>query len=199
VILTSYNFTMEPVITAVIEEAAKAGKGIVAMKIMAGGTGAGARRGRSGPNPYAEKLQQPGAMAAVLRWVTRNPNVHTTVPSMTDVDQLEENVKAGTQPYSAGDAKLLAVRRELIRPYYCNMCGQCAGSCRKGLPVADLLRFVTYADGYGQFALGRERFLELDPASSAVRCGDCPECTVHCPHGVRVAHRLIRAQELFAC
>ena len=37
VILSAYNFTMEPAVTAAIEEAANAGKGIVAMKIMAGG------------------------------------------------------------------------------------------------------------------------------------------------------------------
>ena len=45
------------------------------------------------------------------------------------------------------------------------MCGQCDGQCRQGLPVQDVLRFATYADGYGQFALGRERFQELDVAS----------------------------------
>lgn len=197
VILSAYNFTMDPAVTAAIEEAAKAGKGIVAMKIMAGGIGGG--RDHKGPNPYAEKLKQPGAMAAVLRWVTRNPNVHTTVPSMTDMEQLDENIKAGVQPFSSDDAKLLSARREMIRPYYCNMCGQCDGQCRFGLPVKDVLRFGTYADGYGQFALGRERFLELSAAHTSVRCAHCPGCTVQCPHGVMVAQRLIRAQELFAC
>ncbi|HXK06797.1 MAG TPA: aldo/keto reductase [Verrucomicrobiae bacterium] len=200
VILSAYNFTMEPAVTEAIETAAKAGKGIVAMKIMAGGNGTGrGGRGRGGPNPNAEKLKQPGAMAAVLRWVTRNPNVSTTVPSMTDMDQLDENIKAGVQAFSDADARLLAVRREVIRPYYCNMCGQCDGMCPKGLPVQDVLRFVTYAEGYGQFALGRERFLELPAEHAAVRCDACPVCTVQCPHGVRVAERLIRAQELFAC
>ncbi len=199
VILSAYNFTMDPAVTAAIEQAAKAGKGIVAMKIMAGGAGGGRRRDNNGPDPYAEKLKQPGAMAAVLRWVTRNPNVHTTVPSMTDMEQLEENMKAGVQPFSADDAKLLTARREMIRPYYCNMCGMCDGQCRFGLPVKDVLRFGTYADGYGQFALGRERFLELPAEHTSVRCVACAACTVQCPQGVRVSERLIRAQELFAC
>jgi len=199
VILSAYNFTMAPDITAALETAAKAGKGVVAMKIMAGGNGTGGRRGRGGSPGMAEKLRQPGAMSAVLRWVTRNPNVHTTVPSMTDMDQLEENIKAGVQAFSDADAKLLAVRREVMRPFYCNMCGQCDGQCRFGLPVQDVLRFATYADGYGQFALGRERFRELTPEYASVRCASCPGCTVQCPHGVLVADRLIRAQELFAC
>jgi hypothetical protein len=60
------------------------------------------------------------------------------------------------------------------------------------------LRCLTYADGYGQFALGRERFLEVTTGREAIRCGDCAECTVECPHGVHVAERVARAQELFA-
>jgi len=71
--------------------------------------------------------------------------------------------------------------------------------CRQGLPVADVLRILTYADGYGQFALGRERFQELAPEHTSVKCGSCQGCTVECPHGVRVAERVARAQELFAC
>jgi len=194
VILVAYNFTMQPAVSALVEEAAKAGKGIVAMKVMAGGTGTG--RGRPAPN--AEKLKQPGAMAAALRWVTHNTNVDTTVPSMTDMDQLADNIQAGTGPFGPAEEKLLALHREWLRPFYCNMCGRCEGSCRQGLPVADVLRFVTYAEGYGQFSLGLERFRELSTAHANVRCGDCPACTVVCPHGVRVAERLIRAQELFA-
>jgi hypothetical protein len=78
------------------------------------------------------------------------------------------------------------------------MCGDCEGSCAKGLPVADLLRYLTYAEGYGQFSLGREHFLELPPEVTSVRCQDCTNCTVTCPFGVEVAPRLARAQELFA-
>ena len=194
VILTQYNFSMEPFMNEVIDLAAKAGKGVVAMKIMAGGF----RRPQPG-NLTQEKLKRDGAMLAALKWVVRNANVHTTVPSMTDMDQLDENIKACAQPFSAADEKVLALQLDHIRPMYCRMCGECEGQCRKGLPVADVLRFLTYADGYGQFALGRERFLGLDAAHTAVRCNDCPSCTVQCPYGVQVAQRLIRAQDLFAC
>jgi predicted aldo/keto reductase-like oxidoreductase len=138
-------------------------------------------------------------MTAALKWVLRNPHVGTTIPSMTDMDQLDENLRAQSQPFRDVDAKLLAINLERIAPFYCRMCGECDGQCRKGLPVQDVIRFAMYADGYGQFALGRERFSELDPEHAAVRCGDCPGCTVNCPYGVKVADRLIRAQELFAC
>jgi aryl-alcohol dehydrogenase-like predicted oxidoreductase len=194
VILTAYNFTMEPFMEGVIEEAAKAGKGIVAMKVMAGG----ARRLQPG-DPNLKRLQADGGMLAALKWVLRNPNVGTTIPSMTDMEQLDQNLKATANPFSAADRKILTAQLERIAPLYCRMCGECNGTCRQGLPVADVLRFLTYADGYGQFALGRENFLQLPPQQAAVKCGDCPGCTVSCPYGVRVSERLIRAQEMFTC
>jgi hypothetical protein len=194
VILTAYNFTMEPFMDGVIEDAAKAGKGIVAMKVMAGG----ARRLQPG-DPNLKRLQADGGMLAALKWVLRNPNVGTTIPSMTDMEQLDQNLKATANPFSAADQKILTAHLERIAPLYCRMCGECTGTCREGLPVADILRFLTYADGYGQFALGRENFLQLPREQAGVKCGDCPGCTVECPYGVKVSERLIRAQEMFAC
>ena len=194
VILTAFNFTMEPVMKTLIADAAAAGKGIVVMKVMAGGL-----RSLQPTDPNYSKLKAEGGMLSALKWVVRDSNVHTTVPSITDVDQLEENFRAMAEPYDADDEKLLGARLDFIRPYYCRMCGKCDGQCRQGLPVADMLRYVTYADGYGQFALGREHFLELAPEHTAVDCRTCPSCTVVCPHGVKVAQQLIRARELFAC
>jgi predicted aldo/keto reductase-like oxidoreductase len=193
VVLTAYNFTMDAGMEQAIATAAKAGMGVVAMKVMAGGI----RSVRPG-NPLYDRLTQPGALLAALKWVVNKPNVATTIPSMTDNDQLEENLKAMGTPLSAGDQKLLAAHLEMIRPVYCRLCGQCEGACQKGLPVADVLRCLTYADGYGQFALGRERFQELSAGQPVVRCGDCARCTVECPHGVHVSERMARAQELFA-
>jgi hypothetical protein len=173
--------------------AAQSGMGVVAMKIMAGGS-----HNVRPTNPNYQKLTQPGAMLAALKWVVNQPHVHTTVPSMTDMDQLDENMRAMGAPLSPDDHKTLAAHLESIRPLYCRLCGECKDACQKGLPVADVLRCLTYAEGYGQFALGRERFLELDARHRAVRCADCAECTVACPHGVHVRERVSRAQEILA-
>jgi predicted aldo/keto reductase-like oxidoreductase len=178
----------EPVQKA-LDSLHKAGVGLVAMKVMAGGL-----RGRK-PRP---EMQRENAAAAALKWVIKNPAISTTVPSMTDVDQLEQNFQVMSQSFSDADAKTLTARLEEIRPEYCRMCGSCDGRCPRGLPVSDVLRYLTYAEGYGQFPLGRERFLELPAEIAQVRCGECPSCPIQCPNGVRVTDRLIRAQELFA-
>ncbi len=193
VILVAYNFAMEPEIGAAIEAAARAGAGIVGMKVMAGGF----RRAQPG-DKNAEILKRPGAMLAALKWALAVPGVATTIPSITDMDQLDENLKAMTEPLTPADRKLLAAQLDYIRPLYCRTCGACEGKCPQGLPVADMLRYLTYSDGYGQFALGREHFKQLPEDLQSVRCRDCEGCTIECPHGVSVASRLTRAQEVFA-
>jgi hypothetical protein len=192
VVLAAYNFTMDRAMDAAIEEASKAGTGVVAMKVMAGGF----RKVQAG-DPLYTKFKKERTMLAALKWVLKNSRVSTTIPGITDIDQLEENLKAMAEPYSPDDDKLLAQRLEQIGPLYCRMCGGCEGACAKGLPVADLLRYLTYADGYGQFSLGREHFLALPPEVTSVRCNDCATCTVSCPFGVKVSSCLARAQELF--
>lgn len=193
VVLTTYNFAMEP-IDDVIASAADAGLGIVAMKVMAGGQ----RRTSNAPGRAKDILKRDGAMLAALKWAMKNSNVHTTIPSMTGMDQLDENLKAMAAPFSSADGTVLEARLHDIAPEYCRMCGQCSDQCRFGLPVADLHRYLMYSENYGEFGLGRDNFRAMPAAFRDVRCSLCPECTVQCPHGVRVAQRLTRAQEMFA-
>jgi len=193
VVLVAHNFSMEPALLAAIEAAHKEGVGIVGMKVMAGGF----RRAKPGDKIY-DTLKREGAMLAALKWVLKSPAVDTTIPSITDMEQLDENMKAMTVPFTEADQKVLTAQLDYIRPLYCRTCGTCAGTCPKGLPVSDILRYLSYAEGYGEYPLGREHFLALPTDVREVRCNLCPTCTVHCPNGVRVAERLGRAQELFA-
>jgi len=193
VVLASYNFSMDASMGPLIESAAKAGLGVVAMKVMAGGF----RRVREG-DKLRETLGREGAMLAALKWVIKDQNVHTTIPSITDMDQLDENMSAMKADFSEKDKQLLASQLEMIAPLYCRSCGQCQGSCSKGLPVSDILRYLSYAEGYGQFRLAREEYLQLPERTQRERCNLCPVCTVSCPNGVRVSERVSLAQEMLA-
>ena len=191
VVQAQYNFASAASYGPAIEKLHDAGVGLIAMKVMARSGG----RGRRGGQP-----QRPAEFApAALKWAIHNPAIATTVPSMTDIDQLEQNFKVMSERFTDSDAKVLSARLEEIGPYFCRMCGHCDGQCPKGLHVADMVRFVMYADGYGQFPLGRENFLRMPVEHQNVRCSDCTTCAVECPNGVHVAARLSRAQELFGC
>ena len=212
VILAAYNFSMKNIatsgsqartadLTTAIQKARQAGVGIVAMKTMAGGV---ARVGRGdrlyGADPQAIKkiLGTQGGALAAIKWALKNPSVDTAIVCMTDHDQLDENLRAMREPFTGQDEQVLQTLLASISPTYCRMCGSCNGVCDKGVPVPAVLRFLTYAEGYGQFAMARDHFLALPEPVRAVRCGDCADCSIDCPNGVRVRDRVMRAQELFA-
>jgi hypothetical protein len=215
VALTTYNFAMRSVsadrntdtaapktdMTAAIREARESGMGIIVMKTLAGGSTRVQRGDRlygADPKSLSQWLGRPGAPAAAIKWALQNKSVDTAIVCMTDHDQLEENLRAMAEPFTDKDERLLSEQLARISPIYCRMCGACNGVCDKGVPVPDVLRFLTYAEGYGQFPMARERFLELPEHVRSIRCADCSACSINCPNGVQVRDRVSRAQELLA-
>lgn len=193
VVLSTYNFTIGTASDAAFAKLSNAGIGLVAMKVMAP-----AARQYGFKADGSGRMGRPGGPLAALKWVLRNQRFATAIPSMVDMDQLETNLRALTEPFDAADARILARLDEEIRPLYCRMCNQCSGQCPKGVRVPETLRYLAYADFYGQYALGRAEFLKLPPEARQARCEDCAACAVRCPHGVRVAERLSKAQAWFA-
>jgi predicted aldo/keto reductase-like oxidoreductase len=194
VVLMTYSYTIGATRDEAIRKLHDAGIGLVAMKVVVA-TANFSMEGRGGtPKP---KLQGEGPLAAV-KWVLKNPLFATSIPNMADVDQLEMNFRAMTEPYTAADEKMLFARSEEIRPYYCRMCYSCKGQCPKGVPVPDELRFLAYNDFCGDLHQARTNFMDLPREIRGVRCTDCDACSVRCPNGVHVRNRLIRAQELLA-
>ena len=191
----TYNFTMGAGRDAAIAKLSKAGIGLTAMKVMAAYGGGLPKMPKGGGEPPPTALDN--ALPA-LKWVLRNPMVATTIPGVRDVDMLELNIRALSEKFTAEDEKRLVARSEAIRPYYCRMCYSCRGQCPKGMPVPDQLRILAYADFYGDFPLAQRSFAALPKEVRDLRCADCAECSVRCPNGVKVADRLIRAQELLA-
>jgi len=215
VVLTTYNFAMRSVeasqnanpdapktdMTKAIRTARKAGLGIVVMKTMAGGTTRVLRGDRLyGANSAAlsERLSQEGVPVAAIKWALQNEAVDTAIVCMTSHDQFDENLRAMAEPFTEKDEKLLTTRLAGISSKYCRMCGHCGGVCKKGVPVPDVLRFLTYAEGYGQFALARDKFLELSQPVRDIRCSDCSSCSFRCAYGVTVRDRMIHAQDSLA-
>jgi len=199
VALASYNFTMEPNVGTAIEKARASGLGVVAMKVMAGGYARIQRGDRlygQNPNELTARLKREGAMLSSLKWTLRNKSVDAAIIGMTDFDELDENLRAMSEPFRKADEGILAAHLERIGPLYCRMCGSCSGVCPEGVRVADSLRCLTYADGYGQFAMARQSYQELPSSSGA--CSNCASCKVGCPNGVDVRARLLRAHDLLA-
>ncbi len=215
VVLTTYNFAMRSVdaamnanpnapktdMTEAIRSAHKAGLGIVATKVMAGGVNRVQRGDRlygADREELSRRLGPPGVPVAAIRRALKNGSVDTAIVCMTDHEQLDENLLALAEPYTEKDEHLLNARLACIGSSYCRMCGSCGGVCEKGVPVADVPRILTYAEGYGQFARARELFLDLPHRIRDVRRSDCTSCSFRCAYGVAVRDGLTHAQETLA-
>jgi predicted aldo/keto reductase-like oxidoreductase len=197
VVTFPYNFTMGAGREAVIGKLSQAGIGLTAIKVMAANGGALPTRRAPGsaPPPRPPAIKNP---LPALKWALRNPMVGVAIPGVRDIEMLEMNLQVLNEKFTAEDEKLLSARSEEVRPYYCRLCYSCRGQCPKGMPVQDQLRILAYADFYNDFPLAQRSFAALPKEARRLRCADCSECSVHCPNGVRVAERLIRAQELLA-
>jgi predicted aldo/keto reductase-like oxidoreductase len=200
VALLTYNFIVGDDVGNAIKKARATGLGIVGMKVMAGGY----RRIQRGDRLYGQdkaelesKLRKPSAMLASLKYVLQNKSMDTAIVGMTDFEEVEEDVRAMSEPFTGDDEKLLAERRQDIQHLYCHACGQCSGVCEKGVRVADTQRQLMYAEGYGQFAMARECYLDQPALARSVSCEDCSTCSIQCPNGLDVRANLIRAQKLF--
>jgi len=186
-VIPMFNFTMDAQANASVKKVHDAGLGVIAMKVMAGGL-----RG----DKALPQFNRDGALVAALKWAMHNPNVDAAVSSVVDMEQLEENFRAMSEPLTEDDRRLLAAALERISPLYCRMCGSCSGTCTKGLPVPEVLRCGMYAEGYGQLALGREKFRLLPEEVRASSCRECSSCSVRCAYGVRVAERMERTRAI---
>ncbi len=190
VVQTTYSYAIggAPLRQQAISKLYAAGIGVVAMKVIIA---------VAGFIPRDVKLPEEGPLAAI-KWVLLNPAISTTVPYVKNITELEMNVRAMKEPYTYRDEKMLYTRNEDIRPFYCRMCYECKGSCPKGLPVTDLLRYLAYNDFGGNFNQARDNFRRLPDEVRSVRCSDCSSCSIKCPNGVDVQNRLIRTQQLLA-
>ena len=168
VIITSYNFKQTYIneLNSAVKKANNAGIGIVAMKTLAGGG-------------FLDKEKtKPINSTAALKWVLSNPDVHTTIPGMTDFDQLDLNVKLLSDISITDSEKKDLILARSETGLYCTGCAKCLSACPLNLPVPDLMRAYMYAYGYSNPAMAYSLLGELGTNDNP--CKDCNTCKVNC-------------------
>ncbi|MBN1348650.1 aldo/keto reductase [candidate division KSB1 bacterium] len=185
VILVAYNFKKTPQLTKAINAVAKAGIGVVGMKTQAGG--------------YKDsKMGSLTPHQASLKWVLQNPNVHTTIPSMTTFEELNEDIQVMGQKMGRRDHDLLERYGQVIDPIYCRSCNACTASCRHGVDIPEINRCLMYVEGYGDFPLAMTNYAELSERENLSQCSRCSECAASCIHGIDLPNKIKSAMNIFA-
>ena len=185
VVLTAINFRQDHIadVKAAVAEAGKAGIGIVAMKTMAGA--------------YFDKDRtDPIDCKAALKWVLQDENIGTSIPGITTFDALAQNAAVNT------DLKLTAEETAGLRlektqgGLYCNGCEVCTGSCRRSLPIPELMRSYMYTYGYNNAIMGRDLIASLGTGLNP--CTGCDTCTAQCVKAFNVRDRIADVSRLAA-
>jgi uncharacterized protein len=178
VILTSYNFKQTYVteINGAIKKASDAGIGIVAMKTLAGGG-------------FLDKEKtKPINTSAALKWVLSNPDVDTTIPGMTEFDQLDLNIKLLTDINMSEDEKKDLMLAAAEPGLYCTGCNNCLRSCPENLPVPDLMRAYMYAYGYSNPGMAYSLLGDLGMTDNP--CKSCDECNIACTKKFNIKQKI---------
>jgi predicted aldo/keto reductase-like oxidoreductase len=165
VVMASYNDRQKNhrEVKEAIAKAAKAGLGVVAMKVIRGDW---------------EKGDKPVNPRASLKWVLQDSNVHATIPGFSNFAEMNADLSI-MENMNLTEAEKKDLRINASNPgLFCQGCGQCLQQCCAGLPIPDLMRSYMYAHGYRQPALAQSLIASLDLPRHV--CEDCTSCTVDC-------------------
>ena len=193
VVLTTINYTManNRALLDGIDQAAKAGIGIVAMKTQAGGT--------TRPDPKLPKTLPPHSQTALLKWVLRNPSITTAIPGYTTYPQLEQDFTvASNLEYTEAEKEFLADKAFVAQAQFCQQCGQCRGDCPRGVDIPTLMRSHMYVAQYSNRELARTTLASLETGRGLDSCGSCGTCKATCRNHVNIGAKIaqLKASQL---
>ncbi|MBA7576720.1 hypothetical protein ES708_18561 [subsurface metagenome] len=175
VVLTGYNFKQDNIVKSAIAKASAAGLGVIAMKVFAG-------------NYEDTNLAKPINKKAALKWVLNDENIHTTIITIKNFEDLELCKQMMTD-IEMNDQEVKDLQASYQTPgLYCLGCEACKPQCPQKLPITDLMRAYMYTYGYKDVSKAR---VLLDRLSINEKpCENCSTCVVKCTKGFDVADRI---------
>ncbi len=212
----AYNYLSAKEVSDYIDEAAKKGKSIVAMKALLGAylakvpgwekqlsftenfdslsldqkMGMMIRHGMSGD---IKKYISSEFVISAQKWVLSNPNVNTLLTTFRNFQDVDNYLQASGQKFGWKDKEILDTQVAFIWDKYCRIgCDLCHSSCPKGVPVNDILRFQMYYENYGDKRMAVDGYSGLPKDKTGSNCLDCDApCQKSCPYGLAVKERLM--------
>jgi predicted aldo/keto reductase-like oxidoreductase len=185
VALVMLNYTMahDPGILSIIEQAEKAGIGIVAMKTQAGGT--------VKPDAKLPKELPPESQTALLKWVLNHEFVTTAIPGFSTYEHLEQDftVARGLN-YTDEEKRFLANKTFAAEAEFCRQCGECTNECPKRVDIPVLMRSHMYAVQYRNPTMARETLAWTALSRGLDACAGCQTCPVTCRHEVQIGRKI---------
>lgn len=187
VVMLAYHHGAFPQLAQIIDRAAKADVGVVAMKTLKGAKHQGLAEFRAEADSYTQ---------AAFKWVLANSSVSCLVVSFWEPRQLDEYLFASGRAPTQSDLATLHRYDELIAGKHCFAhCGVCLASCPEQLAIHDVLRHRMYFEDYGQQKNAMALYAKLEKQAD-VCIGCAAPCVGVCPQGVPIQERTSGAHRL---
>jgi aryl-alcohol dehydrogenase-like predicted oxidoreductase len=189
VMMLAYHHGAWPGLEAIINRAAEADIGVVAMKTLRGAMHQGLLWSRADRESYTQ---------AAFKWVLSNPGVSGLVISLWEKTQLDEFLYASGQPPSQDDFARLKRYEDLVSATHCRPhCGVCLDQCPEQLAIHDILRYRMYFEQYGAQKEAMRLYSKLEKkADSCISCS--APCANACPYAIPIAQRTRETHRLLS-
>ena len=124
--------------------------------------------------------------------------MQVVVSEMTTRSDLRENIAASKDILTAQEARLLENHRLATANLYCHGCGHLCETAAKGVPVATVLRYYRYYEGYGKREQARALYQALPASSKVLIDANLHDAEAACPHGLPVVELIREADRRLA-
>ncbi|MDX1707886.1 MAG: aldo/keto reductase [Desulfobacterales bacterium] len=195
-IMMTYNYRLmhSNDMRRAVDACVEAGIGLTAMKTQGGGQ---IRANSETELKLAGRFLQKGFSdaQAKLKAVWQNPQIASICSQMPNMTILMDNVAAALDKtqLSATDKVLMQRYASETRSVYCAGCTDICESCvDRQAPIGDVMRYLMYANSYGDEARAAAEFKKIPPGVQA-RLGrlDYSKAERRCPQGLPIG-KLIR-------
>lgn len=184
----------------VISYAAEKGLGVVVMGPVGGGV-------LATPSEEINQLIPGGSKSSAeiaLRFVLSHPGVSVALSGMSNLQQLEENVKVAEEKVLLSREErrrieeILEEKRKLAE-LFCTGCGYCM-PCPQGVNIPLNFRQVNLYRVYGLKEYARKAYFSLSREGKenlrASSCRECGECEPKCPQKISIIEQLKQVKEI---
>jgi len=164
----------------VLPLAAERDMGIISMKPLAGGA----------LTDLSSEM-----ISLALRYAVQQ-DLSTVVVGMRSIDEVEQNVKAGTDSHlSENEWKKLAQAADSLSKTFCRQCEYCL-PCEQGLDIPTIFILDKHYTRFGARESARERYAALQVKVDS--CTECGTCESRCPYELPIMEMLKIAEEKLA-
>jgi len=206
-IMTAYNYRIMQTddMKRAVDACAKAKIGLTAMKTIAPRMdmqSIGSDTEKEIALKLIEELKQKGYTPeqARLKVVWDDPNIATICSEMTNLTILEANVVSAinTAELSMKDKQLLNRYAQETNMGYCAGCAELCESVVNA-PICDIMRYLMYANGYGNYERAIRHFYEL-PESIRKQLAhiDYSAAEKVCPQKMPIGRLMVEAVKIFS-